>query len=100
MLEDTNNRRSDSAPAAAPETSDQEYKVGPGRPPKEYQFKQGQSGNPKGAKRKPQSVAPDLKVALERALNETVMLKQGEKGANGYLGGRWDQATGCPVCQG
>ena len=79
MLEDTNNRRSDSAPAAAPETSDQEYKVGPGRPPKEYQFKKGQSGNPKGAKRKPQSVAPDLKVALERALNETVMLKQGEK---------------------
>ena len=79
MSEDTNNRRSDSAPAAATETSDQEYKVGPGRPPREYQFKPGQSGNPKGAKRKPPSIAPDLKVALERALNKPIKLKQGEK---------------------
>ena len=53
MLEDTNNRRTDSAPVAETETSDQEYKVGPGRPPKEHRFKPGQSGNPKGAKRKP-----------------------------------------------
>ena len=79
MSEDTNNHRSDSAPAAAAETSDQEYKVGPGRPPREYQFKPGQSGNPKGAKRKPPSVALDLKVALERALNKPVTLKQGDK---------------------
>jgi hypothetical protein len=56
-----------------------EYKVGPSRPPREYQFKPGQSGNPKGAKRKPPSIAPDLKLALERALNKTVKLKQGEK---------------------
>jgi hypothetical protein len=54
MLEDTNNRRNGSAPAQT-KTSEQEYKVGPGRPPKEYQFKPGQSGNPKGAKRKPKS---------------------------------------------
>ena len=60
-------------------TSDEDYRAGPGRPPKEHQFKKGQSGNPKGAKRKPQSVAPDLKLALERALNQTVTLKQGEK---------------------
>ena len=79
MLEDNNNRRTDSAPAAETETSDQEYKVGPGRPPKEHRFKPGQSGNPKGAKRKPQSLAPDLKAALEHALNKTVTLKQGEK---------------------
>jgi len=46
--------------------SDQDYRVGPGRPPKEYQFKRGQSGNPKGARRKPRSVAPDLKVLFER----------------------------------
>ena len=58
---------------------DQEYKVGPGRPPKEFQFKPGQSGNPKGAKPKPPSIALDLKLALERALNKTVKLKQGEK---------------------
>ena len=79
MLEDTNNGRSDSAPAAETKTSDQEYKVGPGRPPKEYRFKPGQSGNPKGAKRKSPTIPLDLKVALEHALSKTVTLKQGEK---------------------
>jgi Family of unknown function (DUF5681) len=58
---------------------DQEYRVGPGRPPKEYQFKPGQSGNPKGAPRKPQSIAPDLGAILERSLNGKVTLRQGEK---------------------
>jgi len=67
--------RTVSATPAAPE----EYKVGPGRPPREHQFKPGQSGNPKGAKPKPPSIAPDLKLALERALNKPVRLKQGEK---------------------
>jgi hypothetical protein len=60
------------SPATSATASDAEYKVGPGRPPREYQFKPGQSGNPKGAKRKPPSVAPDLKAALERALNKTI----------------------------
>jgi Family of unknown function (DUF5681) len=69
----------DSSAASQPAASDAEYKVGPGRPPREYQFKPGQSGNPKGAKRKPRSIALDLKLALERALNKTVKLKQGEK---------------------
>ena len=78
MSEHNNNRRADSAPAQT-EMSDQEYKVGPGRPPKEHRFKPGQSGNPKGAKRKAPSMAPDLKAALERALNKTVKLKQGDK---------------------
>ena len=77
MPEHTNNRR-DSASAES-EASDQADKVGPGRPPKEYRFKPGQSGNPKGAKRKPKSMAPDLKLALERALSTTVTLKQGER---------------------
>ncbi len=67
-----------SAPSK-PATSDTDYRVGPGRPPKEYQFKPGQSGNPKGAKRKPPSMALDLKAALERALNEKVKLKRGER---------------------
>ena len=49
-----------------------EYKVGPGRPPKQYQFKPGQSGNPKGAKRKTQSLVPDLKEIFERAFNQKV----------------------------
>ena len=56
-----------------------EYKVGPGRPPREYQFKPGQSGNPKGARRKPPSLLPDLKRIFEQALSEKVTLKQGEK---------------------
>lgn len=72
------NRCTDTAPAPT-ETSEQEYKVGPGRPPKEHQFKPGKSGNPTGAKRKPKPVAPDLKAALERALNEPIKLKQGER---------------------
>jgi hypothetical protein len=59
--------------------SDQDYRVGPGRPPKEHQFKPGQSGNPAGARRKPRSIAPDLKDFLERALNEKVTLRQGER---------------------
>jgi hypothetical protein len=59
-------------------SSAEEYKVGPGRPPKEYQFKPGQSGNPKGAKRKPR-LSPDIKLLLEQALSEKVTLKQGEK---------------------
>jgi hypothetical protein len=66
----------DSKTAAA---RDDEYRVGPGRPPKEHQFKPGQSGNPRGAKRKTQSIAPDLKAALERALNERVKVGEREQ---------------------
>jgi len=73
------NDRSDSPPAAGAGTSDQEYKVGPGRPPKEHQFKPGQSGNPKGAKRKPRSFAMDLKALLEDALSKPIKLKQGQR---------------------
>jgi Family of unknown function (DUF5681) len=72
-------KRSDPTPGSEPDALAEEYKVGPGRPPKEFQFKPGQSGNPKGAKRKPPSVAPDLKLLLERALSAKVKLKQGEK---------------------
>jgi Family of unknown function (DUF5681) len=61
------------------DSSDPEYRVGPGRPPKEYQFKPGQSGNPKGARRKPRSIAPDLKALFERALSGKVTLRQGEQ---------------------
>jgi hypothetical protein len=64
--------------AAQSRRTHEEYRVGPGHPPKEYQFKPGQSGNPKGAKRKA-SLVPDLKAMLERALNEKVKLRRGEK---------------------
>jgi hypothetical protein len=63
-------------------TSAEDYKVGPGRPPREHQFQPGQSGNPKGAKRKPPSLLPDLKRLFEQALSEKVTLKQGEKERN------------------
>jgi len=62
--------------------SDADYRVGPGRPPKEFQFKPGQSGNPKGAKRKTPSIDPDLKASLERALSKKVTLRQGERERN------------------
>jgi hypothetical protein len=58
---------------------DPEYRVGPGRPPKEHQFKPGQSGNPKGARRKPRSIALDIKALFERALSAKVTLRQGEQ---------------------
>ena len=64
---------------AKPHVSDEEYRVGPGRPPKEFQFKQGQSGNPKGARRKATSIAPDLKAHLERALSGKVAVMEGER---------------------
>ena len=76
MLKDTNNRRKGSAAADA-KTTDDEYKVGPGRPPREYQFKPGQSGNPKGARRKQPAIALDLKAALEQALNKKVRTQTG-----------------------
>jgi hypothetical protein len=59
--------------------SDAEYRVGSGRPPREFQFKPGQSGNPKGAKRKTPSIESDLKALLKRALSKKVTLRQGER---------------------
>jgi hypothetical protein len=56
-----------------------EYKVGPGYPPKEYQFPKGKSGNPNGAKPKAPSLAPDLKKLLEQALDRKITVTQGEK---------------------
>ena len=72
-------KRSDTPLSLKTDPPDQEYRVGPGRPPKEYQFKPGQSGNPKGARRKPRAIAPDLKALFERALSGKVTLRQGEQ---------------------
>jgi hypothetical protein len=47
--------------------------------PRSINSSPGQSGNPKGARRKPRSVAPDLKAAFERALSGKVTLRQGEQ---------------------
>ena len=70
-------KRSDAPLSTNP--SDQEYRVGPGRPPKEHQFRPGQSGNPKGARRKSTSIELDLKALFERALSGKVTLRQGEQ---------------------
>jgi hypothetical protein len=65
--------------ASSSTTAEHPYKVGPGCPPKEHQFKPGQSGNPKGAKRKAPSLVPDLKELFERAFSRKVNLAQGER---------------------
>jgi hypothetical protein len=56
------------------------YKVGPGHPPKEYTWKKGcPSPYPKGRPKKNHSMKPDLKKALESALNEKVAITQDKK---------------------
>jgi Family of unknown function (DUF5681) len=71
-------QNSDAPVASDSRQSDGEYRVGPGRPPREYQFKPGQSGNPNGAKRK-SPLVPDLKAIFERALNEKLKHQLGER---------------------
>jgi len=73
-------QRSNGSVAAKTSLSNEEYRVDPGRPPREFQFRPGQSGNPQGAKRKP-SLALDLKAMLERALKEKIKLRRGEEEA-------------------
>jgi hypothetical protein len=63
-----------SAPSA-----EEEYRVGPGRPPKEHQFKPGQSGNPKGRKRKKRSLIPELKEEFERVFSKKLRATQGDR---------------------
>jgi len=65
-------------PSASP-PGEEEYKVGPGRPPKEYQWKKGQSGNPKGRKRKQPSLLPELEEIVVTALNKKVTMRDGER---------------------
>ena len=66
-------------PAPASPADGEPYKVGPGRPPKEHRFKPGQSGNPKGGKRKGRPLGPDLRELFEKALNEKVTVTEGER---------------------
>ena len=55
------------------------YRVGPGFPPREHQFKPGQSGNPDGARKRSPTIAPDLKALLQAALSKKVTLTIGDK---------------------
>lgn len=52
-----------------------DYKVGRGRPPKEYQWQKGRSGNPSGRPRK----KPGNKAVFERIMNETVVVREDGK---------------------
>src|SRR6267378_4057073 len=64
-----------------PEPSDEDtYKVGPGYPPKQYTWKKGgRSPYPKGRPKKLPSMKPDLKKALEAALNDKVVITKDKK---------------------
>jgi Family of unknown function (DUF5681) len=68
----------DGAPQAEP--SEDAYKIGPGCPPKESRWKRGcPSPNSKGRPKKVLSMKPDLKKALEAALNEKVVITKDKK---------------------
>ena len=68
----------DNAPASVP-PAEEEYRVGLGRPPKEHRWKSGQSGNPKGAKRKKRSLIPELKAEFERVFSQKLKVTQGDR---------------------
>lgn len=57
------------------ESKDSGYEVGHGKPPKEYQFKPGQSGNPKGRPKKSKNFATLIREELDR----TITVREGSQ---------------------
>lgn len=53
------------------------YKVGPGHPPKEFQFKPGQSGNPNG---RPAGLK-SMKAIIREEMNRPITIKEGKETA-------------------
>jgi hypothetical protein len=71
-------------PPEQPSDSDpkpeQDYKVGPGRPPRNTQFKRGgPSPNPRGRPRKQDTMRLDAKKAFEQAINKKFRVSQADK---------------------
>jgi hypothetical protein len=54
-----------------------DYEIGYGKPPKATRFKPGQSGNPKGAKKK--GAIDDARIMVEDVLAAPVILREGGK---------------------
>jgi hypothetical protein len=52
-----------------------DYKIGYGKPPKDTQFKTGESGNPKGRTKG----AKNLKTDLMEEMHEKVVIREGER---------------------
>jgi hypothetical protein len=72
-------RRTRTTTRPQPQVSNTPYRIGPGFPPREHQFKPGQSGNPAGARKRQPSIAPDLKALLQSALGKKITLSIGDK---------------------
>lgn len=62
--------------------ANKDYKVGYGKPPKEYQFKKGVSGNKAGRKRKP--IPKSLQEAFAITANEKIKVTN-ENGVTEYI---------------
>jgi len=60
------------------------YDVGYGRPPKHFQFKKGQSGNPAGINRR--TARSDLKTALEHELAKKIKIRRDLVATQGDVG--------------
>jgi hypothetical protein len=58
-----------------PQDRSPDYRVGYGRPPKNSQFKPGQSGNPKG---RPKG-SKNLNAVLDKVLSQKLLIREGEK---------------------
>ena len=57
------------------DAQEQPYRVGRGHPPKETRWKPGQSGNPKGRRKK----RPSFAEVTEQVLNEKIELRMGDQ---------------------
>ena len=62
------------------QAEEEDYKVGPGRPPRNTQFKRGgPSPNPRGRPRKQETMHLDAKRAFEQAINKKIRVSQADK---------------------